>query len=279
LFRGFWTPLAAWAITMKTRCLLKDTSRRKSVVLMLGLLGAATIASAVPDQNQTATKPGATTPPQSETLATPNPQKKKFPQGGVWHHFGEKDNASVAGQSQPGIGHSIGLGTSKVSPNTTAHHQSLGPHSRTDLERQMWALVNQDRSKPETFAETYGRSQPLKWNERLAAVARAHSRNMLEQQFFAHVDLNGESFVTRINEAGIPWQATGENIAIYDTVSGAEAAFMNEPRFQHNHRANILNNSYTDVGIGIVQGPDGSLYITQDFVETPPPRGRITSAP
>jgi len=264
---------------MKTRCLLKDTSRHKSVVLMLGLLGAANIASAIPDQNQTATKPGATTPPQSEALATPNPQKKKFPQGGVWHHFGEKDNASVGGQSQPGVKHSIGpnLGTSKVSPNATAPHQSLGPYSMTDLERQMCALVNQDRLKPETFAETYGRTQPLKWNESLAAVARAHSRNMLEQQFFAHVEVNGESFVTRINEAGIPWQAAGENIAIYDTVSGAEAAFMNEPRFQHNHRANILNNSYTDVGIGIVQGPDGSLYITQDFVESPPLRGGVRS--
>jgi uncharacterized protein YkwD len=45
---------------------------------------------------------------------------------------------------------------------------------------------------------------------------------------------------------------------------------MNEPRFQHNHRANILNANYTDVGIGIIQGPNGSLYITQDFVGTPP---------
>jgi len=148
-----------------------------------------------------------------------------------------------------------------------------------DLEKQMWALLNQDRVRPETFAETYGRTQPLEWNESLAEVARAHSLNMLERRFFAHVDPSGESFMTRIDKAGIPWQAAGENIAIYDTVSGAEAAFMNEPRFEHNHRANILNNSYTDVGIGIVQGPDGSLYITQDFVEAPPQRGRITNAP
>ena len=101
-------------------------------------------------------------------------------------------------------------------------------------------------------------------------MARAHSRDMLEQGFFDHVDPDGRTLSTRINEGGIPWQATGENIAIYTTVLGAEAAFMNEPRFQHNHRGNILNANYTDVGIGIVKGPDGSLYITEDFVAIPP---------
>jgi len=266
---------------MKRPRLLNATFRCKSALLWFGLLGATGIACAIPDQNQTATKPGVARPPQSEAQATPNPQKKTFPTGGVWHHFGEKDGASAAGQSRPGVWHSIGpnRGLSKESPNTPPPRQSLGAGRRVDLEKQMWVLINQDRLKPETFAETYGRTQPLKWNESLAAVARAHSRNMLEQRYFAHVDPNGESFITRINGAGIPWQAAGENIAIYDTVSGAEAAFMNEPRFQHNHRANILNNSYTDVGIGIVQGPDGSLYITQDFVETPPLRGSVRSGP
>jgi len=134
-----------------------------------------------------------------------------------------------------------------------------------DLESQMLALVNQDRLDPATHAVTGGRAQSLKWNESLAAVARAHSRKMLEQRFFAHVDPDGTTLSTRLNEAGILWQVAGENIAIYGTVRGAQAAFMNEPRFQHNHRANILNANYTDVGIGIVKASDGSLYITQEF--------------
>ena len=44
---------------------------------------------------------------------------------------------------------------------------------------------------------------------------------------------------------------------------------MNEPRFVKNHRANILNPDFTDVGIGIVTGPDGRIYITQDFYAAP----------
>ena len=92
---------------------------------------------------------------------------------------------------------------------------------------------------------------------------------MIEQGFFAHVDLNGRTPSARITAAGIPWQATAENIALNSTVQGAEAAFMAEARFQQNHRGTILNEIFTDVGIGIAQGPDGSLYVTQDFVALP----------
>jgi uncharacterized protein YkwD len=92
---------------------------------------------------------------------------------------------------------------------------------------------------------------------------------MLEQQFIAHVDLKGRTPSARITAAGIPWQATGENIALNPSILDAEAGFMAEARFQQNHRATILFERFTDVGIGIVQGPDGNLYITQDFVAKP----------
>jgi uncharacterized protein YkwD len=147
--------------------------------------------------------------------------------------------------------------------------QTVSAKRLADLEKQMWGLVNRDRLDPATFAETGGRAQPLKWNEKLAAVARTHSRKMIEQQFFSHVDPDGNTPAGRINKAGILWRAYGENIAMVDTIGAAQAAFMSEPRFQKNHRANILNTMYTEVGIGIAQGPDGSLYITQDFVAIP----------
>ena len=257
---------------MKRRCLLKAFPRCQSAVVFAGFLWATTIACAAPDRAQTSAKPDAATPPQTEVQAAPNTPMKKPVKSGAWHHFGESDDASVAGQSPPGVWHPFGPNqrTPKVGPGETAPQPNFGANRMADLERQMWALVNHERLDPETSAETGGRAQPLRWNENLAAVARAHSRDMLEQGFFDHVDLEGRTLSTRINEAGIPWRAAGENIAIDGTVLGAEAAFMNEPRFQHNHRANILNANYTDVGIGIVKGPDGSLYITEDFVAIPP---------
>jgi TonB family protein len=200
---------------------------------------------------------------------------------GVWHHFGESVNPPRAGQSQPGVGHTFGSthGAPRVAPDEMAPRQDFGADRRGDLERQMWALVNHARLDPENAAETGGRAQPLRCNEGLASVARAHSRDMLEQGYFNHGDRAGKTPSTRINQAGIGWRAYGENIAIYPSVLGAEAAFMNEPRFQHNHRYNILNANYTDVGIGIVQGANGSLFITQDFIAIPANGEGAVSAP
>ena len=267
--------LEARTCAMKRRCLLKAIPCCQPAVVFAGFLWAATIACAGPGQAQTFTKPDAATAPQTEVQAAQNTPKNKLAKSAAWHHFGESDNASVAGQSQPGVWHPFGPnhGTPKVGLGEMAPQPNFGANRTAELERQMWALVNHERLDREASAETGGRALPLRWNENLAAVARAHSRDMLEQGFFDHVDPDGRTLSTRINEAGIPWRAAGENIAIYTTVPGAEGAFMNEPRFQRNHRANILNANYTDVGIGIVKGPDGSLYITQDFVAIPPNRG------
>ncbi|MGH9445248.1 MAG: CAP domain-containing protein [Terriglobia bacterium] len=137
------------------------------------------------------------------------------------------------------------------------------------LERQMFALVNSDRLNPANAAETKGRALPLKWDPRLAEVALAHSEEMAANGYFSHVDLAGQSPAQRVSEAGVPWQAMGENIAKNYTVNLSEEAFMNEPGFQANHRANILNSKYNYVGIGIVRGADGWLYTTQEFAREP----------
>lgn len=147
----------------------------------------------------------------------------------------------------------------------------------SDLEKQMWALINRDRRGPGNARETRGRARPLRWNEKLARVARAHSRDMLRHRYFSHFDRQGRSPFVRINATGIHWSALAENIAVNQTVRDAEASFMDEPRFQNNHRGNILDPKYTDVGLGIVQAPDGNLYITQDFAAITPERGAGSS--
>ena len=220
-------------------------------VVFAGFLLTATISCAGPDHVQTTTKPEIATPPQTEVQAAQNTTNKKPVKSSPWHSFGPSQ------------------GTPKVGPSETAPRQNLGANRMAVLEKQMWAFVNRDRMDRTNFAETGGRAQSLRWNEKLAAVARAHSRDMIKQRFFDHVDREGRTPSARITAAGIHWWASGENIALNSTVPGAEAAFMAEARFQNNHRANILNETYTDVGIGIVQGPNGSFYITQDFGAIP----------
>ena len=139
---------------------------------------------------------------------------------------------------------------------------------RTDqLEMQMLDLVNHDRTDPSTVQETKGRARPLQWDGRLAEVARLHSEEMAREGFFGHEGMDGSDPANRVTRAGVQWRSTGENIAKCRDVAEAEEIFMDEPKFQQNHRGNILNPSYTHIGVGIARGPDGTLYITQEFAQ------------
>lgn len=135
------------------------------------------------------------------------------------------------------------------------------------LEKQTVNLLNHDRLASQYFGETQGRARPLLWDDRLAAVAREHSEEMARNGYFSHQAANGWSPADRLSAAGIVWMRVGENIANCESVTQAETVFMDEPRFEHNHRWNILNPDYTRVGVGIARGSDGMLYITEDFAQ------------
>jgi uncharacterized protein YkwD len=136
------------------------------------------------------------------------------------------------------------------------------------MERQTLEFINRDRATQDYWPETRGRAFSLLWDDRLAAVARAHSEDMIRNGYFSHMSSDGAPLSQRISSAGIEWTYIGENIAACQTISQAESAFMDEPKFQRNHRWNILNPEYTRAGVGIAKGPDGMLYITEDFAQT-----------
>jgi uncharacterized protein YkwD len=154
---------------------------------------------------------------------------------------------------------------------TSLRSQYIAPSTPADragrVESRMLDLINGDRTAASSFQETKGRANPLHWDARLAAVARAHSEEMARNGYFSHQGLDGSTPAVRVSRAGIQWRATGENIAKTGDVVQAEALFMNEPKFQHNHRGNILKPNYSHVGVGIAKAPDGALYITQEFAE------------
>ena len=137
------------------------------------------------------------------------------------------------------------------------------------LARAMWRLVNATRANPRYRAETGGRARPLKWNARLAHVARAHSEYMRQRQELTHLGPHGWTPGQRMRHAGLDWSAYAENVALANGIRDAMRLFMGEPPFQPNHRANILSPRYTEIGIGIVQAPHGQIYITQDFRHPP----------
>jgi uncharacterized protein YkwD len=69
------------------------------------------------------------------------------------------------------------------------------------------------------------------------------------------------------------WQAVGENVGDGPTIDDLDKAFWASPP----HRANILDRTYTDVGIGCIRR-DGRIWITVDFRDPlTPPRVRAAT--
>jgi uncharacterized protein YkwD len=246
---------------------LNQESSRSLVLSAMWLVGAD---FALQGAAQTSAPPAL--PPSSTpgTSATRSSADQKGSEPGVWHHFGEGQAKAAPATSQSGTWHHFGEGNNAPpQPPRISARRTLGWSRTQEMERLMYELVNRDRADPANTPETNGQALALRWNDQLAAVARAHSLDMLNQGYFAHEDPQGRNVAGRVEAAGIAWQALGENIAIAASVERAQGAFMNEPRFAKNHRANILSTTYTDVGIGIVQGPDGRVYVTQDFYTAP----------
>jgi len=86
----------------------------------------------------------------------------------------------------------------------------------------------------------------------LDQVAQRWSRQM--------ADANRLSHNPRLTTAVTGWRVVGENVGEGPTVGDLDAAFMASPE----HRANVLDRDYTQVGIGTVR-QEGILWITVDF--------------
>lgn len=138
-----------------------------------------------------------------------------------------------------------------------ASQNIYGPPSaelQASFERQTLDLVNAIRVR--------NGLEPLKWHDRVAAVAREHSRDMAERKFFDHVNPDGKDPSQRIENRGLRYRAVGENIAMGQTNAiMAHEGLLNSP----GHRNNILRNYFTHLGVGVWLGGEYSTYYTHVF--------------
>lgn len=107
----------------------------------------------------------------------------------------------------------------------------------------------------------------LEWNEKAAQVARVHSNNMAQYNFFSHQGLDGNLVDGRAGKLGLNnWAAIGENIAFMkgydDPVEAAITNWLRSP----GHKKNLLNPDWTETGVGLSVTPDGKYYFTQVFI-------------
>jgi len=91
----------------------------------------------------------------------------------------------------------------------------------------------------------------LKYNAVLSRSATDKANDMFFQNYWAHNSPNGTTPWDFFKKEGYKYSIAGENLAkdFYDTDSLMKA-WMNSPT----HRANIVNQKYQEIGIGVVNG-------------------------
>ena len=135
----------------------------------------------------------------------------------------------------------------KPEPPDTSVNSSV-----SDYEKKVVELVNEIR-------KDYGLSE-LKLNTKLCAVAKAKSQDMKDNNYFSHTSPTYGSPFDMIKSFGISYRTAGENIAMgYRTPEEVVDGWMNS----EGHRANILNGSFKEIGMGHVANGN---YWTQMFI-------------
>ncbi len=109
--------------------------------------------------------------------------------------------------------------------------------------------------------------KPLLWNEDLGNVAYDYSEIMAEEDFFGHVDNDGNSVAERVDNYGLTdWSKIGENlfecIGYPDVADEAVKGWLSSPT----HKENIFDADWTQTGIGVFKTREGRTYVTQIFM-------------
>jgi uncharacterized protein YkwD len=152
--------------------------------------------------------------------------------------------ARCGGASKEPVRFGEGLPVAIATPTTSA------------LERAMFDRVNRDRAKNQLPA--------LKYDFKLADIARSHAADMRENHFFSHESPRFGLLEPRLRRAAYLFRTARENLAEAPTVDDAESGLLKSPH----HYENLMSTDVTHVGIGIVQGgvqDPRNLTVTQIF--------------
>ncbi len=141
-----------------------------------------------------------------------------------------------------------GSGSGPTAPQQTTVDQ---------IEARSHQLLNQERRD--------GSISELGFHDALSRVARAHSEAMRDQGFFGHVGPSGGDLRARLQGAGVVFDSAGENLVQVSHPTDPAGVGHRELMASAEHRENILDGSFTDVGVGVARRGD-IHWITQIFI-------------
>ena len=166
---------------------------------------------------------------------------------GNWQFKADNDETFGLGTTGAGLlWVKIGVrAVDSTEPTTTTPSRNCVYGRQTDAEEQVLSLINNARA-----AQGLG---ALTLNSKLTAAAVRHSADMACQDFVGHTGSDGSTWYTRIEAEGMTYTRASENIYVGNpsfggTPQGAFDWWMNSQI----HRDNILDPSFTKIGVGYV---------------------------
>lgn len=155
----------------------------------------------------------------------------------AWEEDGEQDSscemAQIADEEVP-----LAAGPGMAGSDTgiiTEYAQPVVQES--PYIRQVVSLVNEERMKAGLA--------PLEKSDDVTSAAAVRAKELTSS--FSHTRPDGSAYRTVLEQSGISFRSCGENVAYgYRTPEAVMSAWMTS----EGHRANILNEGYTDIGVG-----------------------------
>lgn len=130
-------------------------------------------------------------------------------------------------------------------------------------EQQVLRLTNEARAVGADCGSegVFGAAPPLRMDTALRCAARLHSQDMIDRDYFDHVNPDGEAPWDRMDDAGYNWRSAGENIAAGQrSPESVVAGWLDSD----GHCANIMSGGFTEIGVGVALNGN-SPYWTQVF--------------
>lgn len=128
----------------------------------------------------------------------------------------------------------------------------------TAAERRAFEVTNELRSRSGLA--------PLEWDPELCIIARRHSRNMSDLDFFSHQTPEGLRLRDRARLAGIRYRVIAENIAYNQGFEDPGAFAVERWTASPGHRANLLSTEFQSSAVGTFVASDGRVFLTQLFI-------------
>lgn len=157
---------------------------------------------------------------------------------------------------------SVGDGKSEDDPNPP----NPDPDKKFDEEKVIADLVNLINSHRKDEG-----APPLEIMAEVSGVAYAHSEDMCERNFFDHINPDGKDPGDRLNDAGIDWIDSGENIQMLPFSDNLAEEIDKTFQISPGHKKNRESDKFTKIGIGI-KSCGSKIFVTELFISQEEPK-------